>query len=331
LSVLSIVGQNFLPNSTVTFNGSLREVTTPLDAGQLTIKLIASDLAKTGVFPVTVTNPSPGNLSSSFSFTVLDPKPSQPAVTSILTNERVYVVGDGFTLNYGVLAGTASGPFDLMIAIQSLASGSTYYYYDDASDYTSRWLHTTPGAASTGIPQTGKFTTPADPSAFKITSDVPSGDYHVRAYFSKAGANQPVGAIAEGDFSVATSTPAGTCFIATAAFGSPMAREVQRLREFRDRVLLPAATGRAFVNWYYRWSPQAATWLRGHPTARKLTRAALWIPVVFAWLTLRTDVLLALAAFAAAFMLLGWSLRRGPAWWRGLCLLIIAIGVAAAA
>jgi uncharacterized protein (TIGR03437 family) len=328
--VLSIFGKNFLPNSTVTFNGSSRAVTTPFDAGLLTITLTAPDLARTGVFPVTVTNPGPGNLSGSFNFTVLASKPSQPAVTSILTNERVYVVGDEFTMTYAVLAGAASGAFDLMIAVQSLASGNTYYYYDDASDSNSRWLHSTPGAASTGIPWTGQFTVPSDPSDFQITANVPSGDYHIKAYFSQVGVNQPVGAIAEGDFSVATSTPAGGCFIATAAFGSPMAPQVQWLRAFRDRILLHATAGRAFVRWYYGWSPGAATWLMAHSAARKLARGFLWIAVALAWLSLRTSTTLAVLCFLVVLSSLGWSLRRGPAWWRVACLLVLVIGLASA-
>ena len=44
----------------------------------------------------------------------------------------------------------------------------------------------------------------------------------------------------------------GSCFIATAAFGSRQERNVRVLREFRDRRLLTSKTGRAFVRWYYR-------------------------------------------------------------------------------
>jgi hypothetical protein len=328
--VLSILGKNFLSNGTVTFNGSGRTVITPYDAGQLTIALGKADLANTGTFVVKVTNPSPGNLSSTFSFTVLDPKPPQPAVTSISTSKRVYVVGDQFQMTYATLAGAASGPFDLMISFLSLASNNTYYYYDDATDSNSRWLHTTSRPVWSGIPQTGQTTAPADPSAFQITDSVPTGDYHIKAYFSKSGANLAAGATAETDYSVATDTAAGGCFIATAAFGSPMARQVRWLRAFRDRVLLSGRAGRAFVNWYYEWSPRAAAWLKVHSITRKLTRAILWIPVAFAWSSLRTNVAFASLGLLVLLLSLGWSLRRGPAWWKGLCLLILAIGVASA-
>jgi uncharacterized protein (TIGR03437 family) len=336
---VSILGNNFMLNSTVTFAGSLHPIYTPSDAGQLTIHLTATDLAKTGTFPVVVTNPGPGGGSStcttttsSCNFTVLGPTPSQPAVTAVSTSERIYVAGNQFELNYAVLADPISQTkYDLMITVVSLASGTTYYYYDNPSD-TNEWLHTTPrGAVQNYVPQAGNtFYIPSDPSAFQITSDVPSGDYHVKAYFSPVNANQPIGTSAETDFSVATSTAAGGCFVATAAFGSPMAHQVQWLRAFRDRMLLTGRAGRAFVNWYYGWSPHAAAWLRAHSVARKLTRIVLWIPVAFAWSSLRTNVACASLGFLVLLLSLGWSLRRGPAWWKGLCLLILAIGVASA-
>jgi hypothetical protein len=67
----------------------------------------------------------------------------------------------------------------------------------------------------------------------------------------------------------------GGCFIATAAFGSPIAREVDTLRTFRDRVLVPHAGGRAVVTAYYRVSPSFAGVVARHESLKVVTRAVL--------------------------------------------------------
>jgi len=84
-------------------------------------------------------------------------------------------------------------------------------------------------------------------------------------------------------FSVTTqATPAGSdgggggCFIATAAFGSPLAGQVEILRQFRDRYLLTNDFGKKFVAWYYRNGPIAANYIKDKPMARAAVRVALY-------------------------------------------------------
>ena len=56
------------------------------------------------------------------------------------------------------------------------------------------------------------------------------------------------------------------CLIATAAFGSELAPQVQQLRLFRDGIALKTFAGRSFMNvfngWYYSFSPSVAAYER---------------------------------------------------------------------
>ena len=76
----------------------------------------------------------------------------------------------------------------------------------------------------------------------------------------------------------------GGCFIATAAFGSPMAGQVEILRQFRDRYLLTNDLGRKFVSWYYRNGHVAAQYIKDKPLAKAAVRLALYPLIGFSLL-----------------------------------------------
>lgn len=70
-------------------------------------------------------------------------------------------------------------------------------------------------------------------------------------------------------------TTVSPCFVATAAYGSPLADEVGTFRRFRDRHLMTNALGRALVDVYYEHGPRAAEALEEHPWLKDAARAFL--------------------------------------------------------
>ena len=70
------------------------------------------------------------------------------------------------------------------------------------------------------------------------------------------------------------------CFIATAAYGSYLAPEVNVLRRFRDHYLITNEPGRWFVSMYYEYSPPVAEIIRDNAILRVATRTVL-TPIVW--------------------------------------------------
>jgi len=70
------------------------------------------------------------------------------------------------------------------------------------------------------------------------------------------------------------------CFIATAVYGTPTAKEIDILREFRDEVLLPNSLGVKFVSLYYKVSPPIADFISQHEVLRTVVRVGFVDPIV---------------------------------------------------
>jgi len=73
----------------------------------------------------------------------------------------------------------------------------------------------------------------------------------------------------------------GGCFIATAAYGTPTAEQIDVLRDFRDIVLLKSAAGSQLVTLYYHLSPPVADFISGNISLRTLIRELVVDPIVW--------------------------------------------------
>lgn len=75
------------------------------------------------------------------------------------------------------------------------------------------------------------------------------------------------------------SSKGGGCLIATAAFGSEMAPQVQFLRELRDNTVLQTTSGTSFMNgfnqFYYSFSPAVADYERENPVFKEMVKVSL--------------------------------------------------------
>ena len=120
--------------------------------------------------------------------------------------------------------------------------------------------------------------------------------------------------VIEGGVSTLTTRAKGRCFIATAAYGTPRAAEVQILREFRDGYLLTNPVGQAFVDFYYSVSPPIAEFITQHPGLKPIVRAGL-VPAVTVSTIVVNDTPSGKAGIAGLLVLVSvtlaaWATRR---------------------
>ena len=94
--------------------------------------------------------------------------------------------------------------------------------------------------------------------------------------------SQPVcgpGTVLKNNVCVAEQQSGGGCLIATAAFGSEMAPQVQFLREIRDGTVLQTQSGSTFMTgfnqFYYSFSPTIADYERENPAFKETVKIAI--------------------------------------------------------
>jgi hypothetical protein len=142
---------------------------------------------------------------------------------------------------------------------------------------------------STWVPRTAD-----GPHAEVLTGLISQTQYEFKGQLKYNGTGSPIeGATRQFTTAAGSSTSLNDllgyfgCFVATAAYGTPAAEQIDVLREFRDVALLKSKVGSHFVALYYRLSPPVAGFIAGHEVVRTLVRELLVDPIV--WLVEATE------------------------------------------
>jgi len=187
------------------------------------------------------------------------------AATTAITMNGDYSI----TANFEEISG-----YDLTISSTTGGSvttpGEGTFTYDEGEVVN---LVASPATGYKFVNWTGNVATIANVNA-ATTAITMNGDYSIKANFEEINTANP--ANPGGEPLVYTG-----CFIATAAYGTPTAEQIDVLREFRDAVLLESTAGSQFVVLYYRLSPPVADFIARSDFLRTLVRELLVDPVVW--------------------------------------------------
>jgi uncharacterized repeat protein (TIGR02543 family) len=177
----------------------------------------------------------------------------------------------------GDITGTTNPITITMDGNKSISAGFTRQYK----------LTIATGSGGTTDPAPGTYT--YDSGAQVSVKAMPNSGYQFSGWSgSVSGTTNPITITMDADKSVTASfteipkppeKKKGGCFIATAAYGSPLDPHVQVLRDFRDKYLMTNKPGQAFVRFYYKYSPPIANFIERHKVLKSCVRILL-IPLI---------------------------------------------------
>lgn len=149
------------------------------------------------------------------------------------------------------------------------SDGTTMFFYPGSGATVVNLVATPSNSGYEFVNWTGDVSTIADVDAANTTitvnPDATPQDYEIKANFQLK----------------SVTPPSSGCFIATAAYGTPTAEQLDVLREFRDVVLLESTVGSRLVDLYYNVSPPIADFISEHGVVRTLVRELLIDPIVW--------------------------------------------------
>ena len=197
---LTINGANFLSSSTATYNGVARS-TTFVSATQMTIPLSANDQATAGVYPVVVTNPSPGGgASNAMNFTVNKAGNPVPAITSLSPAQvKSGTAAQALTINGANFVATSTATYNAVPHAAAYISATQLTIQLTASDQ----------ATAGSYPVVVTNPSPGGGASNAINLTVNKAGNPVPAITSLSPAEVPAGAAAQ------TLTISGTNFLAS--------------------------------------------------------------------------------------------------------------------
>ena len=174
-------------------------------------------------------------------------------------------------------------PSSATVSVIPGLSGSTNVIVNSVGGFSSpvtfstSWVGNSPTGIGVTIPQT--VTPPpggtgSSPVSFTTTSTGSTGSFVLQVTGTSGSVSDST------DITLQVNTAGPSCIIATATYGSPVAPQVQVLRNFRDNSIMRTNAGSnfmlAFNAWYYSFSPPVANYIANHWVERTFMQALLY-------------------------------------------------------